>query len=188
MSMKIAIVGGIGSGKSEALAVARALGMATLSADEINGELLESAEYIARLAELFPFAVKDGRADRATLARHVFSDDGEREKLNALAHPLILEKIRSDMRDPLVAEVPVFDKDEAEGIFDVVVLISASEAVRRQRLEKRGMSAEDISARMRAQDPDALLHIADYVLPNEQSADDFRKRVESLLKKLTETD
>ncbi|MBD5092165.1 MAG: dephospho-CoA kinase, partial [Clostridiales bacterium] len=76
--MRIAIVGGIGSGKSEVLKVARDMGLACLSADEINAELLKTPEYIAEIATAFPAAVKDGGIDKAALAKIVFSDDSAR--------------------------------------------------------------------------------------------------------------
>ena len=92
--MKIAVVGGIGSGKSEVMKKVASMGAATLSADEINASLLTSPDYIASLQSLFPTAVKDGVVDKHALAEIVFADETSRKALNALAHPLILKKIR----------------------------------------------------------------------------------------------
>ena len=74
--MNIALIGGIGSGKSEVLKVAREMGIAALSADEINAGLLKSPEYIEKIAAAFPGCVVCGVVDKARLASEVFSDKG----------------------------------------------------------------------------------------------------------------
>ena len=57
--MKIAIIGGIGSGKSAVLSIIKEMGYETLSADEINAEMLKDPEYQAKLEGLFPGVVKN---------------------------------------------------------------------------------------------------------------------------------
>lgn len=78
--MRIAVIGGIGSGKSEAIKAAAELGIHTLSADEINSKLLCDADYIREIAAGFPQAVKDGAVDRRLLADIVFSDSAALKK------------------------------------------------------------------------------------------------------------
>ena len=62
--MRVAIIGGIGAGKSEVLKIAKSKGFACLSADEINANLLLSPSYIAKIAAAFPSVVKDGAVDK----------------------------------------------------------------------------------------------------------------------------
>ncbi len=171
--MKIAVIGRIGSGKSEALSVARDMGIATLSADEINRELLLEKDYIALLAEEFPFAVREGKADRAALARAVFCDGEARARLNALAHPRILSKIESATEDPLVVEVPLFAESGAKRLFDKTLLVVCPDDIRRERLLARGMTAEDIEARLAAQEEEKYL-LGDVTLLNDGSKEEFR--------------
>ena len=102
--MNIALIGGIGSGKSEVLKVAREMGIAALSADEINAGLLKSPEYIEKIAAAFPGCVVCGVVDKARLASEVFSDKGKREKLNSIAHPEIARKVAECKESPLVVE------------------------------------------------------------------------------------
>ena len=59
--MKIAVVGGIGSGKSEVVKAVQEMGIATLSADEINSELLVTPSYVRNIQQLFPSAVKTAK-------------------------------------------------------------------------------------------------------------------------------
>lgn len=77
--MRIAVIGGIGSGKSEVMKIAKERGFFCLSADEINAELLKTPSYIQKIATLFPSVVSNGVVDKGALAKIVFSDRGERK-------------------------------------------------------------------------------------------------------------
>ena len=180
--VKIAIIGGIGSGKSEVLGVARDMGLACLSADEINRELLTSPEYIAKLEEAFPYAVKDGEVLRAALASRVFSDGGERAKLNALAHPRILTRISEAKENPLVVEMPLLVEIGASGLFDEIVLVTAPMELRLNRLEARGLDREDAIRRISAQaSEDELKAVATRVIDNSGGREALRKNAENVL-------
>lgn len=185
--MKIAIIGGIGSGKSEALRAARELGLPTLSADEINAELLENAEYISQIALIFPSAVEDGKIDRAKLAATVFSDDGARARLNALAHPRILECVKEDKRDPLIVEMPLLAECGAEALFDEIVLIYTPLEKRIERLAGRGMNSVQAEMRIKAQASESELKaIATRVIDNSSGLEDLRKNAIELFTQLTD--
>ena len=175
--MKIALIGKIGSGKSEALKVAREMGIATMSADEINAKLLSSPAYVALLNVLFPTAVKDGIVDRAELARIIFSDSEQRARLNTLAHPRILARIEMASDDPLVVEIPVYDASGAARCFDCAILVTCPDEDRKKRLLARGMSEEDIAARIEAQKEERLERAAKYTILNDCSLEEFKKRV-----------
>ncbi|MEG2541428.1 MAG: dephospho-CoA kinase, partial [Clostridia bacterium] len=94
--MRIAVIGGVGSGKSEVLNVARAMDIVCLSADEINAEMLTDSSYIKKIAEAFPNAVKDGKVDKGELATEIFSSHAKRQKLNSIAHPEIMKRIKAN--------------------------------------------------------------------------------------------
>lgn len=177
--MRIAIIGMIGSGKSEALDAAREMGLATLSADDINRELLASEGYIALLGREFPFAVRDGKVDRVALAKAVFGDDEARARLNAIAHPRILARIAADKSDPLVVETPLYHGTGAEALFDRTLLIVCPSETRAERLIKRGMTAEDIEARLSAQR--GYAEQADAVIVNDGSIEQLRERTKLAL-------
>ncbi len=182
--MRIAIIGTIGCGKSEVLRVARSMGFATLSADEINRDLLCDPQYVALIEEQFPTAVRQGRADRAELAKIVFNDAAQRAKLNALAHPRILKRIESDASDPLVVEMPLYLESGAARLFDRTVLVTCSDEIRRRRLLLRGMTKEDIDARTRAQQNERLEDVADYILVNDGTLEQLRESAEALFARI----
>lgn len=169
--MRVAVVGGIGSGKSEVMKVARRKGFFCLSADEINANLLTSPRYVQKISELFPTAVKDGVIDKRALANIVFSDDEQRQKLNALAHPEIA-KVINDCNEPLLAvELPIA-LESVIGSFDEIVFVATPYATRLKRLKGRGLDVEQAKARMRAQvRPSVLKKIATRVIDNSGSMD-----------------
>lgn len=166
--MRIAIAGGMGSGKSEVLRVAGEMGLKALDADEINARLMSSAEYLAKLEELFPDAFVDGQLDKRRLADIVFSDEAQRKKLNALAHPIILREIAEEKAPIVVAEVPLLHEAGAESLFDKVILVHTPLSLRLMRLKKyRGVTFSDALKRIRRQTPYRKLRQgADVVLKN----------------------
>ena len=84
--LKIAITGGIGSGKSTAIAHIKKLGYPVFSSDEIYRDILRSKAYIQKIHSVFPEVVKEVEIDLKALASVVFSNDQAREQLNSILH------------------------------------------------------------------------------------------------------
>ena len=84
MGKRIAITGGIGSGKSSVVKYLATQGFSTFSCDEIYAKVLSEPAYVQEMAKLFPSAVVDGRIDKKILSSIVFNDNVARERLNAL--------------------------------------------------------------------------------------------------------
>jgi dephospho-CoA kinase len=140
----VAITGGIGAGKSEALAAFARLGAATVSSDEIVHHLLRSDEDVRRaIVDRFGEDVlTDGEIDRAEVAKRVFADNGDLRWLEALLHPLVSREYLTwreqlgrleEPPDVCVTEVPLLYEAGSEENFDAVVVITAPEEVRRRR-------------------------------------------------------
>lgn len=175
--MRIAVIGGIGSGKSEVMKIAKERGFFCLSADEINAELLKTPSYIQKIATLFPSVVSNGVVDKGALAKIVFSDRGERKKLNALAHPEIMRVISECKESPLVVELPLFIEGGDEA-FDEIVYVRTPLFKRISRLKKgRGMSVKQAFSRIRSQVPSAVLRAkATIVIDNSRSLSALQAR------------
>lgn len=175
--MRIAVIGGIGSGKSEVMKIAKERGFFCLSADEINAELLKTPSYIQRIAALFPSVVSNGAVDKGALAKVVFSDQNERKKLNALAHPEIMRVISECKQSPLVVELPLFIEGGDEA-FDEIVYVRAPLFKRIARLKKgRGMSVKQAVSRIRSQVPSAVLRAkATMIVDNSRSLSALQAR------------
>jgi dephospho-CoA kinase len=141
----VAVTGGIGAGKSEALESFARQGAATISSDEIVHELLRSnADVHAAVRERWGESVfdDDGGVDRVRVAEVVFGDRNELAWLESLLHPRVIatylawrERLGELPQPPAVCvtEVPLLYEVGAETRFDSVVVITASPDVRISR-------------------------------------------------------
>lgn len=156
MKKNIAITGGIGSGKSMAASLIEKMGYPVFSCDEIYKEVLRSADYIQKIEEYFPAALSDGQIDRKKLAEIVFCDEEKRKKVNELAHPLVMKRLKMKMsacEDGLVfAEVPLLFEGNFESEFDEVLVIKRALAARIQAVQDRdGLDTNAIQSRIQSQ-------------------------------------
>ena len=129
--IKVAITGGIGSGKSTALSYLKELGYPVFSCDEIYKEVISSKEYIDKIKEFFPEAVTHGCIERKILSEIVFNDPEKRALLNGISHPLIMQKLYEQMdtseNELVFAEVPLLFEGGFENEFDHVIVILRKE-------------------------------------------------------------
>ena len=143
--MAVAVTGGIGAGKSEALASFARHGAAVISSDEIVHELLRSdTEVQAAVRERWGDSMlgSDGGVDRDRVANVVFTDRRELEWLESLLHPRVVatylrwREQLGELPDPpavCVTEVPLLYEVGGEERFDAVVVVTASPEVRISR-------------------------------------------------------
>jgi dephospho-CoA kinase len=130
--VRVAVTGGIGAGKTEALRAFARRGVPTLSADDVVHRLIgEDEEVRAALKERF------GTTDRAKIAAVVFVDPGELAWLEGLLHPRVGQAER-EWLDGLearvaVTEIPLLYEVGADERFDAVVVITAPPEVRAAR-------------------------------------------------------
>ncbi len=155
--LAVAITGGIGAGKSTALASFRHHGAATVSSDEIVHHLLATDPAVKRaLVERFGDEIlgEDGAPDRERIAFKVFRDRPALDFLEQLLHPLVSREYMTwreqlaDLPDPpqvCVTEVPLLYEVGADARFDKVVVITAPTKLREAR---RGGKADDREARL----------------------------------------
>lgn len=153
---KIAITGGIGSGKSTICALIKEQGYPVFSCDEIYNDIITMPLYIEKISCTFPSAVKNGQIDRQTLRNIIFHDDSMRERLNAIAHPLIMERLQEKMHSccsPLIfAEVPLLFEGGYENLFDYIIIVKRDMDMRMDAVAIRdGVSLEEVKLRIKAQ-------------------------------------
>lgn len=188
--LRVGLTGGIACGKSTVLQMLRDLGAATISADSIVHELLDSDTSIReRIRREFGEGVFDetGRVDRRKLADIAFRDDSARIKLERILHPEVRQRIlawmdgaRSRGTRVAVAEVPLLFEAGLEGDFDCTVAVTAEHGEQLNRLSSR-MPVRDAERRIAAQMPaEEKARRADYALVNSGSLDDLQERVREL--------
>lgn len=151
--MKIAVTGGIGSGKSAALAIIGRLGYKVVSADEISAEITNTPEVLKKIEELFPGCAADG-LDRKKLASRVFGDEKELKKLNGLLHPLIMQEVCNRLSSESIgfAEVPLLFEGGFENMFDKVIVVTRDREARiKSVMNRNNIDRAAVEARMARQ-------------------------------------
>ena len=187
--MLLGLTGGIGAGKSTALAAFAQLGCPTLSSDEIVHALYRDPEVRTAVAEHFGRGVlgDDGEVDRSALARGVFADDGDRRWLEGLLHPRVAAALgrwreQQEAAHPgalLVHEVPLLYEAGLADRYDAVVLITAPDEVRRAR------RPEHFDERAAAQLPEGdKAARADHVYVNAGTPAELERWVAGLVERL----
>ena len=190
----VALTGGIGAGKSEALAALARLGAATLSTDAVVHELYASPEVRdAVVARWGADVAPGGVVDRAAVARHAFASPDERAWLEGLLWPLVGERVAAwraaeEAREPppsaLVVETPLLFEAGLDGLYDATLVIVADESVRAARAAARGHAAVDErTARQLSQEEKAAR--ADHVVRNDRDLAALEQELAAVLEKLS---
>ena len=154
--MKIAITGGIGSGKSTVLSILKKNGFAVFSCDEIYREISKTENYINKVQEHFPLAVKQGQIDRKALGELIFRETQARNKLNQISHPLIIKELFIRMENAtgnlVFAEVPLLYETQEKMSFDAVILVARDKEERiKSIVDRDGISISEAKRRISAQ-------------------------------------
>lgn len=191
---KIAITGGIGSGKSTVSEIIRGMGYTVVSADNVYRELLLNEEFVREICELMeiPPVEKDGHItiDRKSLSEIVFSDKNRLSRLNDFTHPRIMSEIfrLSEGVEPLFfAEVPLLFERGYETEFDNVFIV-------RRRLDLRLSETMKRDGKTEAEIRKVIDNQFDYegnksgyksiIIENDGTIDELKFRVYAVVKSL----
>jgi dephospho-CoA kinase len=192
----IAVIGGIGCGKSTVTQLLNDKGAAVVDADVIAREVVEpGSPVLDELVGAFgaEILLDDGRLDRAALAKLAFAEPSATSVMNKIIHPAIgvqlLEQVRAarDCADVVVVAIPLFRPEHRELLgIDVVVCVDCPLEVALERLlADRGLAGDDARARMAAQLPRAeRCADADEVLDNSKDTATLRELVDALWDRL----
>ena len=154
--MRIAVTGGIGSGKSAVMDILKEKKHPVFSCDEIYKEIIRDSLYIKRIGEAFPSCIKNGEIDRAELSKIVFKDKNLLNRLNEISHPLIMQRLLQKMGDIesglIFAEVPLLFEGGFADLFDAILVVRRDMRLRLRAVALRdGLANEEIIKRMSAQ-------------------------------------
>lgn len=190
----IGLTGGMGAGKSTALAALRRLGAETLSTDQVVHELYESPQVrdavVARWGER---VAPGGEVDRARVAEIVFADPGEREWLEGLLWPLVRERtarwtqqVRSASPPPRAAvlEVPLLFESGLDSAYDATIAIVAGEETIAQRTADRALvGVRERTGRQLSQEEKARR--ATFAIVNDGGVEELERELSEVLDNLS---
>jgi len=188
----VAITGGIGAGKSEALAAFARHGAATISSDDIVHRLLSDDDEVHHaVVERFGDRVLDprGEIDRGAIADVVFADPEALEWLEGLLHPRVVQEYMSwreqlaeqeDSPEVCATEVPLLYEVGGQDRFDAVVVVTAPPQV---RAERSRVATEEREPRLL---PDSVkMAQADFAYVNDGSIEKLDDFVQAVMRELT---
>lgn len=191
--LKVALTGGIATGKSYVLSRLKDRGIPTIDADDIVHEALgpgtpTSHAIAAQFGRIF--LKSDGSVDRSMLAGPVFTDSQTRRQLEAIVHPMVYETIRNwfDTLDhPIgVASIPLLYETHREADFDAIAVTVCPPEMQLRRLLDRGMSEEEGRQRIAAQIPaDEKAARGSFVIRTDGTMAETDRQVEELIGKLS---
>lgn len=167
----------------------RARGALVIDADHVGHQVLQrGGEAFLRVIDTWPDVLVGGEIDRQRLADIVFRDRRELEKLEAITHPAIRERIHrlidQAQQEVVVVEVPLLSDFMGPGWKRVVV--DADPDARLSRLRKRGMRESDAASRMHTQPtPDEWQQAAELVIDNSGDEERLDNEVERVWTVLT---
>jgi dephospho-CoA kinase len=160
--MILGLTGSIGSGKTFVTRCFEDLGAVVIRADELARDVVAPGTPAhSEILRCFGPGVflPDGSLNRAELAQKVFADSDARRLLESIIHPRVREReielIEQHRDAPLVVlEIPLLFESGAQDLCDEVIVVTIDVVQRRARLkESRGMTDEQIDARLAAQLP-----------------------------------
>jgi dephospho-CoA kinase len=191
----VGLTGSIGMGKSTVAARLRALGIAIFDADAEVHRLYEGAA-VAAIEAAFPGTTDGGRVDRQRLSAALLAEPQEFARLEAIVHPLVFAAERAFLHAQAargarlaVLEVPLLLESGSQPRVDVIIVVSTSPEVQRQRVLRRpGMTPEKLQQVLARQLPDAEKRArADYVVDTSGTFAETDAQVDRIVESLQDT-
>lgn len=193
---RVALTGGIATGKSHVRAQFAALGVPTVDADVIaRAAVAPGTSGLAAIVNRFGAGILDasGSLDRRRLGDVVFSDPAARGDLESIVHPVVRKTIDEwfvslpDHHPFAIADIPLLFETGRAREFDAVIVTTCAPGTQLRRIvERDGISEADARLRVAAQLPlDEKVRRADYVIHTDGTPEDTAAQVRVVLDQLT---
>lgn len=193
--LKVGLTGGIGCGKSSAVAIFRALGVPIVDADRIAREVVQQGEpALLEVAAVFgAAAITDtGELNRAWLRELIFKEPTARTRLEAILHPIIHQRIEQAMQAAfesgaayVLVDIPLLVEQGYHALFDRIVVVDCLPSQQLERVRARDQTADSQTEQiMQVQaSRDLRLQAASDLLDNTSSKEVLELQVNQLHKK-----
>ncbi|MGH6866096.1 MAG: dephospho-CoA kinase [Methyloceanibacter sp.] len=188
----VGLTGGIGMGKTAAAEHLARAGIPVSNADACVHHLYEG-EAVGLIEAAFPGVASEGRIDRKLLAQQVAGAPERLRQLESIVHPLVVKAEIDFLLDQekrgarlAVLEIPLLFETGADARVDVSVVVTAPQAVQRERvMARRGMTEEKFEALRARQMPDAERRArADYVVDSGTTLENMQVQLDRLIESL----
>ncbi|HMT94354.1 dephospho-CoA kinase [uncultured Thiothrix sp.] len=193
--LKVGLTGGIGCGKSSAVAIFRSLGVPIVDADHIAREVVQKGESaLTQLAAVFgaEAITVEGELDRAWMRAQIFKDPSARTQLEGILHPIIYARIGQAMQTAfesgaayVIVDVPLLVEQGYQSLFDRIVVVDCLPLQQLERVRARDQTADSQTQQiMQIQaSRDLRLQAATDLLDNTSSKEVLELQVNQLHKK-----
>lgn len=173
MSIKVAITGNIGSGKSTVVEIFRKLNVPIFNSDEEAKKMYLEPKIKDEIRKLFGDKVFIGNdINKKALANLIFNDRLALLKINLLIHPLILQKYKEWHKKQnyfyTIKETAILFESHLELEFDKIITVACPEEIRILRVMKRdNVTREEVVRRIKNQLPEQIkCNLSDYIINN----------------------
>jgi dephospho-CoA kinase len=193
--VRVALTGGIASGKSTVSALLRSLGAVVIDADQLARDVVApGTPGLEEVVGAFGASVlaPDGSLDRPAVAKIVFGDDEARRRLEGIIHPRVFEEfVRLEAEAPddalVVHDIPLLAESGRTQDFEAVLVVDAPHETQVERMVRdRDMTREDAEARIAAQaSREDRLALATHVIENDGTREELEARVREVYAELT---
>jgi dephospho-CoA kinase len=189
---KVAVTGGLASGKTSVCHILETCGAYVVNADEIVHRLLSPSTLIGQqiISKLGADILNENQIDRTKVAEKVFSNPEKLHELEKLLHPAVLDEIKrcyqligtQNTYTLFVAEIPLLFESDSENFFDIVIAVVSDENLCRQRFQQTThYPSTEYNRRMKRQLPPVEKAArADYTIINDGSFEELKNNVINL--------
>ena len=195
--LRVALTGGIGTGKSTASKILMELGAFIFNADREAKNILKNNETIqSELIAEFGTDIMSGdeNIDNNKLARIAFQDQDHQLRLNSIIHPYVFQEIDKNFDDALkngthdifVVDAALIYESGADTHMDYVIVITALLKIRMERaLQRDTLSRDEILKRIDLQwSEEEKIALADFVIHNDGTEKELRDSVTDIYNQL----
>lgn len=189
--LKIAVTGGIGSGKSTVCDFIKSEGFPVIYADDISKEILSSEKSIQKkiIKEFGEESFIDDKPNVEFLSEIVFSDPQKVKNINSILHPPTIKKIEKlcekflQQNNLVFVEAALIYEAEMEDLFDYILLVAAPEEDRINRtMKSKGLDHSEVVKRIKNQLPEEKKKkLADFVIENSGTIEELKSKINFVL-------
>ena len=195
--LKVALTGGIGSGKSEVSALFSKWGAYIFDADIIAKQILDKNKTAQKelILEFGSDVISaEGIIDKKKLSRVAFQNEFNQLKLNTIIHPYVFKEIdlcfesiiEKGNHDIFIVDAALIYESGADIHMDYVIVITSHLRIRTERVMKKGdLSRDEFLKRVSLQWPEKdKIEMADFIIYNNESKDELKKEAKKVYNQL----